>query len=104
MMIHKSTALLVVAMLIPRVGVRLMSKMPLPVPGNKLEVLAGQASHLAFYGLMTFLPISGIVMGYFGGKGVPFFGITSLPGATEPRGDIAKQAFQNHKLAGQALT
>ena len=53
---------------------------------------------------MIFMPVSGVSMGYFGGKGIPFFGITHIKGADEPKGDIAKWSFQNHKLAGQALT
>lgn len=94
------------AMLVPRLGLRVMSKLPAHVPGNKLEVLAGQASHLALYGFMIFMPVSGMVMGYFGGKGVPFFGLATIPGAQgdDKRPAIAKQAYKNHKLAGEALT
>jgi len=38
-------------------------------------------------------------MGYFGGKGLPFFGYT-IPGAEKPNGQIAKNAFKVHKQAG----
>ena len=48
---------------------------------------------------MTIMPASGIVMGYFGGKGLPFFW-TTIPGASTPQGSVAKQAFSIHKTLG----
>lgn len=39
-------------------------------------------------------------MGYYGGKGLPFFGIT-IPGASKANGEIAKQSFWWHKNVGQ---
>ena len=43
--------------------------------------------------------------GYYGGKGIPFFW-TTIPGAgpEEKDGALAKQAFINHKRAGEVLT
>mmetsp|Transcript_11778 Transcript_11778/g.21480 ORF Transcript_11778/g.21480 Transcript_11778/m.21480 type:complete len:239 (+) Transcript_11778:206-922(+) len=106
MNIHKSTAVLVAAMFIPRLAVRLTSKAPAPPPGNTLEHLGGTLSHYFLYFTMFFLPGSGFAMGYFGGKGVPFFGLFTIPGATDDkkRPDVAKKAFINHKRVGQALT
>jgi cytochrome b561 len=51
---------------------------------------------------MVFLPFTGITMGYFSGKGIPFFGLT-IPGKKEPIGDIAKYAYKTHVWAGTAL-
>ena len=39
-------------------------------------------------------------MGYYGGKGLPFFGY-AIPGATQPNPEIAKNAFGVHKAAGR---
>jgi 1,2-dihydroxy-3-keto-5-methylthiopentene dioxygenase len=45
---------------------------------------------------MLIMPASGIAMGYYGGKGLPFFGVT-LPGVVKTdenkksTGEIAKQ-------------
>lgn len=44
----------------------------------------------------------GIAMGYFGGKGLPFFW-TQFGGAAEPKKSIAGNAFKAHKLMGQVL-
>lgn len=67
--------------------------------------MAANASHYAFYGFMVTMPATGIAMGYFGGKGLPFFGY-KIPGI--PKKDrnsntknIAKNSFKIHKQAGQ---
>ncbi len=53
------------------VALRLLSKGPGQVPdGNKLMNFAAQFSHYIMYGLILYLPISGIAMGYFTGYGV----------------------------------
>ena len=49
---------------------------------------------------MIALPSTGVAMGYFGGKGLPFFG-THIPGKPvkeEGDGAIAKNAFKAHKV------
>ena len=103
MLIHKSTALLVAALVVPRVLLRLVSKVPGPVPNaSKLEQVASSTSHFALYALMIGLPATGIAMGYFGGKGLPFFG-AHIAGAAEPNKDVAKNAFKFHKKMGQVL-
>ena len=51
---------------------------------------------------MTIMPASGIAMGYFGGKGLPFF-TTTIPGIVKTddnkktTGMIAKNSFFVHK-------
>eukprot|EP01147_Barroeca_monosierra_P002102 gene2102-8003_t len=103
MLIHKSTALLVAALVIPRIAVRLTSKLPVPVPGtSSLEKLAANVSHLALYAAIVGMPATGIAMGYFGGKGLPFF-VTHIPGSSTPNGSVAKTAFKIHKKMGQVL-
>eukprot|EP00854_Cymbomonas_tetramitiformis_P034420 gene34420-biopygen29274 len=103
MQLHKSWALVALGLIVPRVALRLTSKMPGPLPGMgpfpMLEHYGAAASHLALYAGMLFLPISGVAMGYFGGKGLPFFG-NVIPGASEPDGKIAGTAFKYHKLVG----
>jgi hypothetical protein len=54
-----------------------------------------KATHYALYGFMTVMPASGIAMGYYGGKGLPFF-YTTIPGVVTTaenkanNGNIAK--------------
>jgi len=41
-------------------------------------------------------------MGYFSGKGLPFFGYV-IPGRKDPIPFIAGNSYKTHKWAGQAL-
>lgn len=99
MFMHKSLGLLSGMLVAPRLALRLSSKFPGHVPGPAWEQFAASASHYALYGWMLVMPVTGIAMGYYGGKGLPFF-TTTIPGAPTPDGAIAKQAFSIHKQAG----
>ena len=104
MHIHKSLALLVIAALPIRIGLRLTTRLPGALPGaHKIELLAGKLGHYALYGTMVALPTTGVTMGYFGGKGLPFFAF-HIPGASQPLPEVAKAAFKAHKTLGQAFT
>ena len=99
MFYHKSFGVLAAGLIGPRILLRLTSKIPAPVPGPTWEVMAAKATHAMLYAFMIFMPVSGVVMGYYGGKGLPFFW-TTVPGASKADGKIAKSAFENHKLIG----
>ena len=72
---------------------------------NGLEQLLAKVSHYSLYAFMTIMPASGIAMGYFGGKGLPFFS-TTIPGIVKTEenkkntGLIAKNSFFVHKQLG----
>ena len=93
MKLHKSVGVLMSVAVLGRVGLRLASKIPPEIPGPFLMRMGANASHIAMYGAMVFMPWSGVAMGYYGGKGLPFFGYT-IPGAEVPDGNIAKNAFK----------
>ena len=99
MMLHKSLGLCVLGLTIPRLALRLTTKIPAAVPGSKAEQIAAQLGHLVMYGMMTAMPVSGFIMGYYGGKGLPFFGYT-IPGASKRDGKLAGRAFKLHKQLG----
>ena len=70
------------------------------------EHMAANASHALFYAYMLGMPATGIAMGYYGGKGVPFFGLYTIPGKadkTKEDGKFAGQMFKWHTQAGQFL-
>ena len=52
--------------------------------------IASNASHIALYGFMTIMPATGIAMGMYGGKGLPFFW-TTIPGFENKNGKLAGQ-------------
>ena len=67
----------------PRLAYRIMNYSrhtlrPLEGSGH-IEHKLGNLSHLALYSFMAIMPASGIAMGYYGGKGLPFFN-TSFAG------------------------
>jgi cytochrome b561 len=99
MHLHKSLGLLTAAMVVPRVGYRLFNQSAykvFPLEASNLEHFAAKTVHIGLYAFMTVMPISGIAMGYYGGKGLPFFW-TTLPGVVKTdenkasTGAIAKQ-------------
>ena len=60
---------------------------------------------MVMYPLMLAMPITGIAMGYFGGSGVPLFGLR-IPGKKDTKDEdkeIAKQAVDYHKLLGSVF-
>jgi hypothetical protein len=58
--------------------------------------MAADAVHVGLYAFMTIMPASGIAMGYYGGKGLPFFW-TTLPGITK----TPENKKSTGKIAGQ---
>jgi cytochrome b561 len=104
MFLHKSVGLLMAGMIIPRIALRLASKVPKLPEGTPVEHLGAKLSHLGAYGLLLTLPVTGVAMGYYGGKGLPFF-FTTIPGADKKskNGKLAGWSWKVHKYAGVAL-
>lgn len=104
MHLHKSLALIVLGFLPVRFALRFTTKLPPHLAGtNTFERLASNVTHYSLYGCFTILPISGVIMGYYGGKGLPFFS-HHIEGAKETNPELAKKAFKIHKLSGQVFT
>jgi cytochrome b561 len=99
---HKSCGTLALFLIAPRLIFRVVTKAPKALSDNAIEKALTTAAHAALYALAIFLPVSGAAMGYYGGKGLPFF-FTTIPGAEKADGSIAKPAYKWHKLAGQAI-
>jgi 1,2-dihydroxy-3-keto-5-methylthiopentene dioxygenase len=96
---HKSLGLLTGMIVAPRLAYRIFNRSAykvFPLDGNKLEHFAASATHLGLYGFMVMMPVSGIAMGYYGGKGLPFF-FTTIPGVVKTPENKKKTG----KLAGQ---
>ena len=90
MMIHKSTAVILGALIVPRIALRAVSLAPKSLPVSMPEQAAASFSHLALYGFMVFMPATGFAMGYYGGKGVPFFGVYTIPGKADKNKEDGK--------------
>eukprot|EP00483_Globobulimina_turgida_P011082 UN11103 len=102
---HKSIGLLMAPLILTRIGLRFSTQIPKALEAPRWMQVASNASHFTLYGAMIFFPTTGILMGYFGGKGNPFF-FTKVPGISEPTAsdkNIAKRSYQLHKLFGRAF-
>ena len=78
--IHKSFGLLAAILAVIRLFIRINSNIPtLPKDLTTLQKVVAKFSHLLLYGLMIFMPISGLVMQYVAGRPVEIFGWFRLP-------------------------
>jgi cytochrome b561 len=71
---HKSFGLLFLIVMLSRLYNRFRSKIP-PLP-EKISIFDAKMSHIVhylLYGVLIIMPISGIFMSIFAGKGMPFF-------------------------------
>eukprot|EP00531_Pseudo-nitzschia_arenysensis_P013495 CAMPEP_0116128948 /NCGR_PEP_ID=MMETSP0329-20121206/7663_1 /TAXON_ID=697910 /ORGANISM="Pseudo-nitzschia arenysensis, Strain B593" /LENGTH=187 /DNA_ID=CAMNT_0003623183 /DNA_START=140 /DNA_END=703 /DNA_ORIENTATION=+ len=106
---HKSLGLLTGIIVAPRLAYRVANRSSYKLQEiagtNGLEHFAAKISHYSLYAFMAIMPASGIAMGYFGGKGLPFFS-TTIPGIVktddnkQTTGMIAKNSFFVHKQLG----
>jgi len=58
-MIHKSIGITILALVLVRIGLRLIYKAPAELPMPKYQAMAAKAAHFGFYALMIGLPLSG---------------------------------------------
>ena len=80
---HKSFGVLVLILVILRIAIRELSKIPdFPAQVSKFEAKIAKLVHYSFYIIMICMPISGYLMSNFAGRGVAFFGF-NLPNIVE---------------------
>lgn len=101
--LHKSFGVAVLILAFLRLIIRLFSTIP-PLPDmiSATERRFAYLGHLALYGFMFALPISGIVMSNGYGFAVPFFGL-ELPRIMEANRDIGHFAKEAHEYMAFAL-
>merc|ERR550514_231704 len=99
---HEQIGLLLLGAFGGRLALRLTTRVPAHIPGPWYEHISAKLVHVGMYPMMLLIPLSGVVMGYFGGKGTNFFGL-QLPGKAEPKDEdwqIAKDALGYHTSLG----
>eukprot|EP00928_Gymnodinium_smaydae_P067128 TRINITY_DN5006_c0_g1_i1.p1 TRINITY_DN5006_c0_g1~~TRINITY_DN5006_c0_g1_i1.p1 ORF type:complete len:191 (-),score=18.68 TRINITY_DN5006_c0_g1_i1:123-695(-) len=108
---HKSFGFLIACLSVPWTYYRFKKPMPKDLPPSsnipsQLQPAQTLIKKLVWYALHAVVPLlglTGIVMGYFGGKGVPFFFGILIPGKGTPIGDLAKVAHDLHVVLGKAV-
>lgn len=90
MAVHKSFGFMAAALILPRIGYRLISNGPAPHgAAGRLTHMAAQSAHVLMYALMLFMPITGYVYSAAGGYPLSWFGLLLIPRILE----------QNHAVA-----
>ena len=96
---HKSTGMLILALMLVRIAWRLANRAPeLPSAMPSLERCAARASHLLLYMLLLALPLTGWIV--TSAANVPFriFWFVPLPAIVEPNKAVADAAAFVHSL------
>lgn len=95
--IHKSIGIIIVALLIARIVVRLISKIPaLPRGFSKIEATAAKTTHFLLYLGFTFVALSGFFMSYLSPKKALYFFSWKIPDTIEKNGDFASFLHDIH--------
>jgi cytochrome b561 len=78
--VHKSLGFTILVLLIARITWRLVAGEPrYRTPLGRLVHLASRAGHIALYGLMLFMPLTGYLYSAAGGYSLPWFGLFKWP-------------------------
>ena len=96
--IHKASGVMVLMLVILRLLWRFSNKIVQP-PADLPNILklAAKSGHLMLYVFMLLMPISGVLMSYFGGYDVSVFGLFVIPSADKSP-QIAGMFHQIHVL------
>ncbi|MBB1088180.1 cytochrome b [Lysobacter sp. SG-8] len=97
--LHKSTGLLVLALVIVRLGWRLYAGTPRPVAGTPpwQAAIAG-ATHWILYGLILAMPLSGWLYDSASGlRPLKWFGVATVPKLSPPDEGLADLARDAHE-------
>jgi cytochrome b561 len=101
---HKSIGITILVLAIIRLIYRLLGPAPsLPSSMVKWQVNASKASHLALYGLLFALPVSGWLMSSAKAYTVSWFNLVSLPDLVSPSKSLADLLHLTHHYLGEAL-
>lgn len=99
---HKEYGFLVLALVVFRLSWRLFNITPhLSLPW--FEMLAARLVHLAFYGFMFAMPISGWLVTSAAGLPASFFGLFTLPNLVAPNEEWRTIFQMAHKWLGYGL-
>jgi len=102
---HTALGLLVLALMVVRLGWRLTHSVPAPprtTPG--WQQVAARATHMAFYGLLIALPLSGWALTSVEGDAVNFFGWFTVPALPLAGGEATEELIgEIHEVLGNVL-
>lgn len=102
--LHISFGLLLFALVVVRVGLRLVLGTPgLPLEMSQLERWAAKVAHLVLYGLLVAIPVLGILLTWYRGDALSFFGLFTIPAPFPPDRATAGSIRQLHSLCANLI-
>ncbi|MBC7783286.1 MAG: cytochrome b [Burkholderiales bacterium] len=102
--LHRSTGVLVLALMLIRLAYRLINGVPAPEPTlTTFQRVVSSIVHLALYGLLIAQPIIGWVATSAYGAQISVFGLFTLPAIVAKDEALAKPLFEVHELIGFAI-
>lgn len=81
---HKSIGILILFLAIMRIVWRLSEQTPMPVSRNRWEIAVAKLAHLALYGVLIVMPLTGWLMSSAANFSVSVFGLFTLPDMVAP--------------------
>lgn len=109
LLVHISAGLAIIALLLARTTWRLVDPPPPPEPtqfGAWIGVWADPAAriaHYTLYALLLAVPITGIVLQFARGDGVPLFGLAEIPSPWIKDRAFARNVKGVHEILSHAL-
>ncbi len=103
--LHMSTGVLILGITLGRLAWRLRFPPDVSTRGaGDWKQLGARAVHLSIYGLLIFLPLSGMLLAHFRGWAVGFFGMPMLSSSTSrPHATLAHGVATMHAMAAVIL-
>lgn len=88
--LHKSLGASFLLWTLLRIINRCISKAPADVPMPKWQTIVAHLTHWSLYVVMLAMPISGVLMSMYGGRGVSVFGLIDIPVLVTPSREMAR--------------
>ncbi|MBZ9672695.1 cytochrome b [Mesorhizobium sp. ES1-3] len=102
--LHISFGMLLFVLIVVRVGLRLTLEAPgLPRQMSELERWTAKVAHLVLYALLVAIPVLGIVLTWYRGDALSFFGLFTIPAPVSPDRDAARFVRELHSLCANLI-
>jgi cytochrome b561 len=102
--VHISVGLLLAALVLWRVVLRTLRGAPgLPENTSELERAGAKIAHLVLYTLLIAIPVLGILLTWYRGNDLSFFGLFTIPSPVTPDRGIARNIRELHSLCANGI-
>jgi cytochrome b561 len=101
---HISFGMLLFALVVIRIGLRLILGTPgLPREISELERWVAKVAHLVLYGLLVAIPVLGILVTWYRGDALSFFGLFTIPAPVSADSATARTIRELHSLCANLI-